>query len=478
MKANKLIISLVLFLLVTVSCEGPLDENIYSQLAPSTLFTTEAGISKVLNSAYAYAHRGGAAVTWAALYEGSTPTGEIYGRGGSIEVLWVDLENFTWTANHGQVVSLWNNYYAGVRDANIIIDNIDNPNYGDSFKSKTIAEALFIRGWCFSEIYNLFGPAPMPTSSADDPLQARAGDDVMRGQIEDDLTHALSDLPDASITGRANKGAARAILCKYYMNTKQWQKAADMAKAVMDMGSYGLVTNYADIFSLTNEGNEEMVWTLPKDGSQGDCANNYLALTYPNKATYPEPYPNNNSYAAVTYLYDSFVNSFDAADTRKDLIVTAWTNVKGVPQQGLGNNKSIPGKYPWDPNSVGPNQGNDVPVIRYADILLSRAEALNELASTPTQEMIDLINQVRNRAHAPGFTLAGFTQASLRTAILQERRWEFYHEGKSREDELRHDLFISNAVARGKNAKAHHVVYPVPQAELDANPNLEQTVGY
>ena len=478
MKRFKIIISSALLIIGAISCTKTLDENIYSQLAPSTLFNTEAGINKVLNSSYAYAHRSGVSQTWAALYMGSMPSGEIWGAGGSIAAFWTQLSDFTWTANHSQIVSIWPNYYNGVRDANIVLDNINNSAYSKAFITAKTAEALFIRGWCYSELYNLFGPVPMPTSSSDDPLQPRATDAAMKTQIETDLTKAIADLPETSLTGRANKGAASAVLCKYYLNTKQWQKAADMAKTVIDMGKYGLVPNYKDVFSLTNEGNKEMVWTLPKDASQGDVANNYVALTFPNSTTYAEPYPNNSSFAAVTYLFDSFVNSFDAADVRKNLIITSWTTISGVPQQGLGNNKSIPGKYPWDPNSVGANQGNDVPVIRYADILLSRAEALNEIASSPTQEMIDLINQVRNRAHAPALSLVGYTQSTLRNAILQERKWEFYHEGKSREDELRHDLFISNAIARGKNAKAFHVVYPIPQAEIDANPNLEQTAGY
>lgn len=478
MKTYKIIISSALLLIGAGSCQKSLDENIYSQLAPSTLFTTEAGINKVLNSAYAYAHRAGVRETWSALYLGSMPTSEIYGTGGSIAAFWTQLTDFTWTATHDQINALWPNYYNGVRDANIVLDNIKNTAYGEAFITTKIAEALFVRGWCYSELYNLYGPVPMPTSSTDDPLQVRATDEAMRSQIESDLSKAIADLPETSLTGRGNKGSARAVLCKYYLNTKQWQKAADMAKSLMDMGKYGLVTNYKDVFSLTNEGNKEMVWTLPKNASQGDVANNYMALTFPNKATYPEPYVNNNSFAAITYLYDSFVNSFASGDTRRDMIVTSWTNVAGVLQKGLGNNKSIPFKYQWDPNSVGANDGNDVPVIRYSDILLSRAEALNEVASTPTQEMIDLINQVRTRAHVPSLSLAGNTQATLRTAILQERRWEFFHEGKSREDELRHDLFISNAIARGKNAKPFQVVYPIPQSEVDANPNLDQTAGY
>ncbi|UZR96267.1 RagB/SusD family nutrient uptake outer membrane protein [Chondrinema litorale] len=477
MKSYKIYILFAWAFLSVTACEEPLDENIYSQLTPSTLFTTEDGISSVMNSAYAYSHRAGVVETWSALYLGASAAGEIWGAGGSIEALWTQLQDFTWTATHAQIISLWPNYYYGIRDANIVLDNIENSAFSDDFIKTTTAEALFVRGWCYSELFNLYGPLPLYTSSTDDPLQARATEAETKTQIESDLTNALASLPDVSEFGKANKGTARAVLCKYYLNSKQWQKAADMAQAVIDMGTYSLQANYSDIFSLTNEGNSEMVWALPKDGAVQDVANNYLALTYPNKATYPEPYPNNNSYAAVTYLFDDFVNSFDPADIRKELIVTSWTNVSGVPQQGLGNDKSIPGKYPWDPNSVSANQGNDVPAIRYADILLSRAEALNEL-SGPTQEAIDLINQVRERAQAPLLQLADYDQSSLLNAILQERRWEFFHEGKNREDLLRHDMFISDAVARGKNATAYQALYPIPQYDIDANPLLEQNDGY
>ena len=78
----------------------------------------------------------------------------------------------------------------------------------------------------------------------------------------------------------------------------------------------------------------------------------------------------------------------------------------------------------------------------------------------------------------PNLTLTGLTKESLREAILKERSWEFFFEGKTREDLLRHDLFITRAVARGKNAKPHHVLYPIPQTELDANKLLEQNPGY
>ena len=118
-----------------------------------------------------------------------------------------------------------------------------------------------------------------------------------------------------------------------------------------------------------------------------------------------------------------------------------------------------------------------MPVIRYADILLSRAEALNEL-NGPSQEAIDLINQVRNRAGATPLDLADYNQTTLREAILQEREWEFYFEQKAREDQIRHGVFIERAQARGKNAQEFRRLFPIPQVELDANSLLEQNPGY
>jgi starch-binding outer membrane protein, SusD/RagB family len=474
MKSFKIIITTAL-IFVLAACDEPLEENIYSQLAPSTLFTTEDGISSVLNSAYAYAHRSGVTPTWSAYYLGGNPTGEIWGAGGSIESLWVQLQDFTWDGTHGQVVAEWGVYFNAIRDANIVLDNIDNPAFRDEFIATSTAEAHFIRGWSYSELYNLFGPLPLYMSSTDDPLQQRATDEQTRNVIEDELATSIATLPDDAVFGKATKGAAMAVLCKYYMNTRQWQKAADIAKNIIDLGKYALQNSYADVFAMNNEGNNEMIWALPKDASNQAVANNVVALVFP--PNYPRPYANNGVFAARTYLFDSFVNSFEATDTRKNLIVTQWTNNAGAPQQGLGINQSFPFKYGWDPASIGANQGNDVPVIRYADILLSRAEALNEI-SGPTQEAIDLINEVRDRAQATPLVLASFDQAKLREAILQERSWEFFHEGKSREDQIRQNVFISRAVARGKNAKPYHVLYPIPVTELDANSLLVQNEGY
>lgn len=392
------------------SCEKPLDEKIFSALSPSTLFTTEAGISTALNAAYAYSHRSGAVESWSPYWLSGMPTGEVYGVGGSIEALWTPLTNFTWDANHEQIIPVWNVHYNGIRDANIVLDNLSTGPYSQSFKDLAEAECHFIRGWNYSELYSLFGPLPLYKSGKDDLLQARATDSDTRAFIEKELTTAIPKLPiKASAFGRATKGAAQGILCKYYLNTKQWQKAADLAKEIIDSKVYALQNNYADIFKISNEGNSELIWSLTKNAGSATTAQNLNALIFPNN--YPRPFTNNAVFAARVYITDKFVDSFESTDSRVSLIVKSF-KAGNSEIKGYGANQSLALKYEFDPNSVGANAGNDLPVIRYSDILLSRAEALNEI-SGPFNEIIDLINQVRKRAGISSIALSDFSKETF-----------------------------------------------------------------
>lgn len=465
----------VLACFFATSCEKPLEEKIFSSLAPSTLFTTEAGISSSLNAAYAYSQRAGAQESWSPYWLSGMPTGEMWGAGGSIESLWTALTDFNWNANHGQLAPVWNVHFNGIRDANIVLDNIEKGNFSQSFKELTTAEVHFLRGWNYSELYYLFGRLPLYKSTTDDLLQARATEEETKAFIEQELVAAIAKLPaKASAFGRATKGAAQGVLCKYYLNTKQWQKAADLAKQIIDSNTYSLVKNYKDVFGITNESNAEVIWSLAKSASDVNTAQNINALIFP--TNYPVPYSNNSVFAARIYLYDKFVDAFEANDSRGKMMVRSFV-AAGKEVKGYGLNQTLPFKYEFDPNAVGANAGNDLPVVRYSDILLSRAEALNEL-SGPTAEVITLINQVRNRAGASEIKLSDFSKETLRDFLLTERAKEFFCEMKSREDYIRQGKFISEAVKRGKNAKAFHVLYPIPQVEIDANKALVQNEGY
>lgn len=139
----------------------------------------------------------------------------------------------------------------------------------------------------------------------------------------------------------------------------------------------------------------------------------------------------------------------------------------------LGNDNIRSVKYWPDQNNAGAAHGNDIPEIRLADIYLSRAEALNEI-SGPTQDALDNINYVRRRANILDLKLVDITSKDqLRDLILAERGHEFYNEGHRRIDMIRMGKFISNAIARGKNARNIHLVFPIPQVVVDSDPLIK-----
>jgi hypothetical protein len=203
--------------------------------------------------------------------------------------------------------------------------------------------------------------------------------------------------------------------------------------------------------------------------------------------TFPPAYPIQTNwiiFGAQFKLYTKFVDSFEPADKRLNMILTNYTDTKGVYHEmskdaggnALNNARSF--KFVPDPAGLSADMGNDIPVIRYSDILLSRAEALNEL-NGPQDAAVSLINEVRTRAGAKEIKLADYpAKEGLRDFILAERGREFFGEGKRREDLIRMNKFISGAQARGVSAKDFHVLYPIPQTEIDADKNLEQNEGY
>src|SRR5699024_876664 len=131
-------------------------------------------------------------------------------------------------------------------------------------------------------------------------------------------------------------------------------------------------------------------------------------------------------------------------------------------------------KYPEDPNGIGDVTGNDFPLLRYSDILLSRAEALNALQG-PNVESVNLITEVRAAAGLQPLNLTTFTgKEALRDQIVKERGWEFHTEGRRRQDLIRSGKFIEVAKQRGKEAFDYQVLFPIPQGEIDKNPKLKQ----
>lgn len=465
-------------------------ENPPGELAPENFLTTQEGIEALLFDAYrtyqfVYEYHGQiSAIT-------EYPCDILYQTGGGMNQDFILLSQFQWTASSGTInTTRWNLKYQSTRDANLIIDNIDNFEASETLKKQLLAEARYIRAVNYIYMYDAFGPVPLRKSSLDQPDLPRATEEEMKEFIETELEAVVADLPapGAGVYGRANKGMALAFLTRFHMTVKNWQKAADAAKRVMDLGYYGLFPDYRSLFNVENEpdknpANREMI-AVAVATNVDPYGNKVMACSMPPNFHHSDKLPEFKAeglanWAAQFRLYDNFVNSFDQAnDKRFSLIIENYVNAAGatVNLKSQSNNRRTL-KF-FDNKANGASHGNDFPLIRYADVLLMRAEALNEL-NGPDSENIGLINLVRTRAGLPDLSDANFTKESLRDHILKERAWEFYYEGHRRSDLIRHGKFISFAKARGvAHAADHHNRFPIPQGEMDTNPNMVQNKDY
>ena len=489
MKRFKYILfTLFLFSFSFPGCKKFLEEDVYSQLATANFLSTQEGIESTLAAAYATAANMRINNSIYTLGPQEFGTDILTQSGDSPEAAIAEYRNFTLTPSSSFLTTNYDPPYQTILNANIVLENLDRVNISDQQKAEYKAESRFLRAISYYKLYFFFGPVPLRQSTTDKINMAKATDAEMKTFIENELLASIKDLPvqgKETAYGRAHKAAAQGFLAKFYLQTKQWQKAADMAKTIIDLSYYSLFPNYKDLFKVENERNKEFIWVRPaKATSDRRNANGWMNVSFPlNFAKEPISgltFQNNwVNFPNEFRILDGFYNSFDPADARRSLIISSYIDNQGKTISLLNNDNTRSFKYWPDPNAVGASHGNDIPEIRYADILLTRAEALNEL-NGPAQESLDLINQVRTRAKLSALLLSDFpTKEKLRDQILNERGWEFYSEGQRRLDLIRMGKYISSALARGKtNAKPFHVLFPIPDVAINSNPLLVQNEGY
>ncbi|WP_299556366.1 RagB/SusD family nutrient uptake outer membrane protein [Seonamhaeicola sp.] len=486
-KFIKFVFTIAAVLITSAGCNSELDLVPPAQFAAGNVLQTIEGMEGVLGNAYREDNLN-FRKNLINMSEVSTDMGWNTG-GGENRTLQLFME-YTWDPSTGWINgSLWLPRYRAIRNCNVVLDNIESANIEAGPKALLAAEARYLRAASYYWLYNYFGTVPLRTTgdlSVQEANLPRASEEEMLTFIETELNAVVSDLPNPgqeSQYGRATKGHALGILTKFLLNTKQWAKVVTATQQLMALNYYELFPDFRAQFFIENEGNKESVIGLPRinvGGNNSVYQNGAFPPGFRRADNIPEFewVPGMANWATQYRLQDAFVDSYDPNDARLQAIIQNYYNASGafVDLRSQANNSRCL-KF-FDNAQVANNAGVDMSPIRYADILLSRAEALNEL-NGPTQEALDLINMVRNRANLGDLTTAEATSKEvLRDLILRERGWEFVAEGKRWEDLKRHGTLISNAVARGRNAQSHHVLWPIPEGEVNANPNLEQNPGY
>lgn len=363
-----------------------------------------------------------------------------------------DIDHFTEKPSNGILSSYWANFNNNVYRCNLLLDQIDGANFAENLKKQYKGEAMFIRALNYFNMYRIWGgvPATKHVVSAAEALKvARYSDEQMFDLIAGDLKEIVDNnyLPEtysSADMGRATSGAAKALLGKVYLTFHKWTEAKDILSQLI--GKYQLVSPIAQVFNVDNKNNNEIIFAVHFNKEiEGEGHSFWYNLTNASDDT------NQTS---------SLLNTFPSGDARKDLItyVQVEKNVRLM-------NKFYDTKSP-----TFKTVGNDQILLRYADVLLMYAEALNEIQYDASEGSLALkyLNAVRQRAGISNLTVKQLpTQEKFRKGILVERQREFPYEGQRWFDLVRMGFAKSVMAENGVEIKDYQLLFPIPQQEIE-----------
>jgi tetratricopeptide (TPR) repeat protein len=402
--------------------------------------------------------------------------------------------------------------YVGIERANIILDQIATADIDEATKKSVTGEAEVLRAFFYFDLVQFFGDLPLNLHTVKSPADAflpRSPVADVYAAIIADLTDAIQKLPQTVTfpqTGRVTIATAKTLLADVYMVQKKWDLAQQLLQDVTKLG-FKLNTTYASAFSTTNKNSVESIFEVQYQmGAANGQASSFIYDFIPPMASTTAVTGVNtnttNSVSGQNVPSQDLIDSYEAGDTRLDVsigvieghyattglvIAESLKSIIGYSTPTGKISRRFVKKYLHP--STDPGQTDDNwPIYRYAEVLLSLAECLNEQGNSA--QALPYLNQVRSRAG-----LAASTQTDktlLRAVIAHERRIELAFENKRWKDLLRTGQAIPVMTAYGAkirqitgmpanaytNVDANHLLFPIPSTEIQLNPQITQNPGY
>ena len=361
-------------------------------------------------------------------------------------------------------------------------------------KKALLGETRLLRGLMSYYLLHLYGPVALIMNpddvSVEDKLKEveRPTLQQMTEWITADFDYAYNNIPETQAEkGRYNRDYARVCIMRHSLNegsymSGYYQKAIDMYNELK--GKYSLFTHsgnsYAEVFKVANEFNNEIIMAISCDpnatgGSTGGNANPYVFYMIPSNAAglddkgEPTPfYPMGAGWGQVFNIAPKYYDTFDAADKRRETILDRYYNTGGVWVDRNTTNWDgfVINKYPVESNTY--MQGTDIPLARWADVLLMYAEADVRNSNTPSAAAIGAVNEVRNRAGLKNLPAsATSSKDAFLDAILVERGHELFYEGMRKIDLIRFNRYAQE-VYKTKGVKPTHQYIPLPNYVVEA----------
>lgn len=420
------------------------------------------------------------------------------------------IQTHTWNADNGEIGGIYTGISKIIAVSNSYIDAIDNSDFAEDSEVKVMrADARFLRAFAYFLMIDYFGNVPLVTTStydANNPPKQNTRAELYEF-VEAELKDVISILPEQTVYGRLDKYAAKTLLAKLYLNAtvylgagnEKWQEVATLTQEIINSNNYILENNYKDVFKWDNFNSKELIFALICESEN----------TYPENISYLFTLTDlREKYGSFAYGWGgsaalpTFIHSFDEKDVRLEAFLfgpQVGSNGQpimaeddhGITRQldytiDFTSSDPVNNADHWDGargvkylmDGIGGTMverglNNDMPILRYADVLLMRAEALFRM-NPGSEEALALVNQVRTRnGNNP---VNPFTTLSYEN-LLSERGREFSWEGWRRNDQIRFDKW-GDAWDFKEPSDANHKLFPIPQVQIDSNPNLEQNPGY
>lgn len=512
---KRYIIQLILVVFLggfTSSCSDFLDVPLKSSISTSNFFASQQDFDMALAGAYHMTtsaewdpgHRWGNYFS-GFLFLGRVGTDECLSRSGDHEY---QISNYTFTPNNYIVSRTWYVQYVGISRANVIIDRLKESSIAipQVEKNRILGEAYFLRGFYYFLLARYFGEVPLVLNEVIDVNQLsteKASLAQVYEQIISDFKQAEDLLPLTNTNGRAHQYAATALLAKVYLqmageplkDPNAASLAEEAAFRVINSKRFSLIKDYFSLFDASNEYSSEYIFDIEFSNTQD--ATHYGGQVGTTEGVYT-PWA---LYWTQIVSCQEFYEKFNAKDLRRDAIATYQyiEGADGEPEKDYTSESTGEVYFAYkfrhalkqeDRGDTWVNWSNPInfPIIRYADVLLMYAEAVNRAHNGPTPEALEYINQVRRRGFGEDiFTpnnnidLKMMGTEQFNEAILQERSFELSFEGQRWFDLVRFGQLEKAVKSLGKyektremtqqanNVKPKHIILPVPQDVIDTS---------
>lgn len=445
----------------------------------NAFYKTSADIENALNSAYASLQSYGEYryAYWNVGEVRSDNTTTFEGGGNLPDA---EIDQFKESSSNSILNSMWLDTYNGILLSNVVIERVEKVVIDENLKKRFIGEAEFLRALMYFNLVRTFGDIPLvlkeTTNVNDGYQQGRVATALVYDQIIKDLSDAEQRLPDSytgNDIGRATKGAAKALLGEVFLTKHDYPAAANKLKEVIASNIYQLLPDYASLWIASNHNNAESIFEVQfKKGGFGTGSpyTNFFA-----------PWNSGTAVTVVGFPYgrnlptSDMANAYESGDKRKNISMAESYVMNG---QVVNDRYTL--KYRDVPFQVE-DADNDWPVIRYADVMLMYAEALNEVNSGPSPEAYTMVNLIRARAGLnplPG----GLAKNDFSLALEHERQVELAFEGHRWFDLVRtgRALDVMNKHFGGRIiVKPYQLLFPIPQSQVSINPDkIKQNPGY